>query len=137
MAAGDTGGAAGVGARCRIDIDDEGFHSWRLTAQNGRTVAVGATAYPDYGECLRAFGRLCAGSEGLPGGVQHAADSNGWVWRLRGADGQTVAVSSRAYERHSTCQTAYDRFRALLAEIGAAEASANPTEDAPEGVDVR
>lgn len=119
--AGEIGGASVVGTRCQIDIDENGWHSWRLTANNGRVIALGATRYPDDGACRAAFAGLCRGAEELTGGVQHAAESNGWIWRLRDGEGRVQAVSARAYERHSTCQTAYERFRLTLLGLGAAE----------------
>lgn len=115
-------GTGGAGTRCQIDINEHGWVSWRLTANNGRVVALGARTYPDDDQCRAAFTVLCERAEGLAGGVQHAAESNGWVWRLRGPDGQVQAVSGRAYERHSTCQAAYERFRLLLLGLGAVDA---------------
>lgn len=121
---GDVRGAStrGTGTRCQVDINEDGWFSWRLTANNGRVIALGARTYQDEAQCKTAFEVLCTGADGLAGGVQHAAESNGWVWRLRGPDGQVQAVSARAYERHSTCQAAYERFRVLLLGLGAAEA---------------
>ncbi|MFG2475148.1 hypothetical protein [Streptomyces fagopyri] len=81
-------------------------------------IAVAARTYRNYGECRAAFERLCADIAELPGAVHHTAEGSGWVWRLRDNAGGAVAVSSRAYERHSTCQAAYERFRALLAGLG-------------------
>ncbi|MEU6340415.1 hypothetical protein ABZ883_05610 [Streptomyces sp. NPDC046977] len=112
------GGAAVPGTRCQIDIEADGSYSWRLTASNGRVIAVAAIVYRDYGECRAAFEYLCAEAEGLPGELHHSAEGNGWVWRVRDHSGRSVAVASRAYERHSTCRTAYDRFRAVLTELG-------------------
>ncbi|MGW2044040.1 hypothetical protein ACWCPF_02490 [Streptomyces sp. NPDC001858] len=86
---------------------------------NGRVIAVAARTYRDYGECRSAFERTCADVAKMTGAVHHTAEGSGWVWRLRDPVGGVVAVSSRAYERHSTCQSAYERFRALLAELGA------------------
>ncbi|MEU5028376.1 DUF1508 domain-containing protein [Streptomyces milbemycinicus] len=118
--AGAGGGTGAFGTRCQIDVDAEGRYYWRLTAQNGRVVAVSAVAYADYGECRRSFGRLCVDAPAMLGGVQHNEGGNGWVWLARDARGKAVAVSARAYERHSTCQAAYDRFRGLLAELSVA-----------------
>lgn len=115
------GGAAAPGTRCQIDIGADGTYSWRLTATNGRVIAVAARTYRDYGACRAAFERLCADVAELPGAVHHTSGGSGWVWRLRDRAGAAVAVSSRAYERHSTCQAAYERFRALLAELGSSE----------------
>lgn len=112
-----TGGAETGGSRCQIDVDGGGRFYWRLTARNGRVVAVSATSFGDYTSCLRDIGRLRAGLPPLLGGVQHNESGNGWVWLARDASGRAVAVSARPYERHSTCQAAYDRFRALLAEL--------------------
>ncbi|WUH95766.1 DUF1508 domain-containing protein [Streptomyces sp. NBC_00433] len=122
---GEVGGAStkGTGTRCRIDVDEDGRFSWRLTANNGRVIALGARTYPDDAHCRAAFAVLCEQAAGLAGGVRHAAESNGWVWRLRGPDGQVHAVSARAYERHSTCQAALERFRVLLLGLGAADAA--------------
>ncbi|WP_329135800.1 DUF1508 domain-containing protein [Streptomyces sp. NBC_01476] len=120
-------GSGAVGSRCQIDIEENGWFAWRLTANNGRVIALGAETYPDDKSCRAAFEALCEESERLAGGVQHAAESNGWIWRLRDADGQVQAVSARAYERHSTCQAAYERFRVLL--LGFREADALPWGD--------
>ncbi|WP_454318467.1 hypothetical protein [Streptomyces phaeoluteigriseus] len=81
-------------------------------------IAVAGRTYRDYGECRGAFERLCADVTVLAGAVHHTSGGSGWVWRLRDPGGGAVAVSSRAYERHSTCQAAYERFRALLADLG-------------------
>ncbi|MFI9612936.1 hypothetical protein ACIHCM_14905 [Streptomyces sp. NPDC052023] len=113
------GGAAVPGTRCHIDIGADGTYSWRLTATNGRVIAMAAVTYQGYDECRAAFERLCADVAHLPGAVHHTSEGSGWVWRLRDRAGGAVAVSSRAYERHSTCQAAYERFRSLLAELGA------------------
>ncbi|WP_328501835.1 DUF1508 domain-containing protein [Streptomyces sp. NBC_00457] len=112
------GGAAVPGTRCQIDISADGSYLWRLTATNGRVVAVAALTYRSYAECRAAFEEMCAGVAGLPGGVHHTSEGNGWVWRLREPAGGALAVSSRSYERHSTCQAAYERFRALLGDLG-------------------
>lgn len=117
------GGTAALGTRCQIDIRESGWFSWRLTASNGRVIALGANSYPDEAACREAFEGLCATPEQLTGGVQHAAETSGWVWRLRDADGQVRAVSARAYERHSTCQAAYERFRVLLLALKETPAS--------------
>jgi hypothetical protein len=82
-------------------------------------IAVAAHTYRDYGACRGAFERMCADVASFAGAVHHTSEGSGWVWRLRDPLGGAVAVSSRAYERHSTCQAAYERFRALLAELGA------------------
>ncbi|MEU0964711.1 DUF1508 domain-containing protein [Streptomyces sp. NPDC005917] len=116
---GRQGGAAVPGTRCQIDISADGSYLWRLTATNGRVIAVAAVTYRNYADCREAFEQMCARVEGLPGGVHHTSEGNGWVWRLRDPADGTLAVSSRAYERHSTCQAAYERFRALLADLGA------------------
>lgn len=118
---GETTGAGAGGPRCQVDIDESGWYSWRLTANNGRVIALGATSYPDDTECRDAFRALCGSAPGLAGGVQHAAESNGWIWRLRDAGGRVQAESSRAYERYSTCQSAYERFRALLRALSEAQ----------------
>ncbi|WP_037912681.1 hypothetical protein [Actinacidiphila yeochonensis] len=102
------------GTRCHIDIDEDGWYAWRLTANNGRVIALGVGTYREDTQCRAAFEALCSDAGKLVGGVQHAAEANGWVWRARDAGGRTRAVSARAYERHSTCQAAYDRFRMLL-----------------------
>ncbi|MFC4032792.1 hypothetical protein ACFO3J_15030 [Streptomyces polygonati] len=116
------GGGGTVGSRCQIDISENGWFSWRLTANNGRVIALGGKAYPDDKACRAAFEALCEGQEGLAGGVQHAAESNGWIWRLRDAEGRVQAVSARAYERHSTCQAAYERFRVVLSGLRGTQA---------------
>lgn len=105
------------GTRCHIDIGADGTYSWRLTATNGRVIAVGARTYRNHDDCRTAFERLCADVTEMPGAVHHTSGGSGWVWRLRDPSGGALAVSARAYERHSTCQAAYDRFRALLADL--------------------
>nr|WTB33219.1 hypothetical protein OG781_30410 [Streptomyces sp. NBC_00830] len=118
MTAGDGSGRAdAAGVRCRIDIDTDGRYGWRMIAQNGRVVAVSALSYGEHRECRTAFEELCADPAGPVGQVQHTPEGNGWMWLLRDAEGRTTAVSARAYERHSTCQSAYERFRTLLAEM--------------------
>ncbi|MFI1097097.1 hypothetical protein [Streptomyces sp. NPDC020917] len=117
------GGGAALGTRCQIDIGESGRFSWRLTASNGRVIALGAIAYPDEAACREAFEGLCRQPELLTGGVQHAAETSGWVWRLRDGEGRVRAVSARAYERHSTCQAAYERFRVLLLALRETPAS--------------
>jgi uncharacterized protein YegP (UPF0339 family) len=113
--------------RCQIGVDGAGRYSWRLIAQNGRVVAVSATAYGDHATCRAAFEALCAGHEGVSGGVQHpAAGGSGWAWLLRDAQGGPAAVSGRAYERHSTCRAAYERFRALLPDLASGARSQRP-----------
>ncbi|MFJ6613190.1 hypothetical protein ACIQPT_23250 [Streptomyces sp. NPDC091289] len=112
------GSAGAARVRCRIDIDADGRYAWRMIAQNGRVVAVSAQAFPAYGDCRRAFDELRGNHHGQAGGVQHTPSGSGWIWLLREADGRATAVSARAYERHSTCRAAYQRFRGLLAGIG-------------------
>ncbi|MFE6975247.1 hypothetical protein [Streptomyces sp. NPDC057682] len=122
MAGGTAGGARAEagGARCRVDVAAGGGYEWRLVAQNGRVVAVSAGTHEAYAQCLADFGEMRARAAELSGGVQHAPGGNGWVWVLRDAAGRSVAVSARAYERHSTCRAAHERFRLLLGELGAA-----------------
>jgi uncharacterized protein YegP (UPF0339 family) len=123
-------GDGGTGTRCRIDIGEDGRYGWRLTANNGRVIAHGATTYRDDRACRAAFAALCDEAELLTGGVHHAAEHNGWVWRLRDREGHVQAVSARAYERHSTCQAAYDRFRVLLLGLGLGPVESVPSGDA-------
>ncbi|MFB7581129.1 DUF1508 domain-containing protein [Streptomyces hydrogenans] len=110
-----TKGIGVSGTRCLVDIRSDGRYGWRLVAQNGRVVARSGQCFADHAACRAAFAALCAEHATLGGGVQHTAGGNGWVWLLRDADGRAAALSGRAYERHSTCRSAYDRFRALLA----------------------
>lgn len=115
MTGADGAGRAEAGrVRCRIDLDGEGRYGWRMIAQNGRVVAVSAHAFQDYGGCRDAFEELRTGFGQQAGAVQHTPSGNGWMWVLRTADGRATAVSARAYERHSTCRTAYERFLTLL-----------------------
>lgn len=114
----DDGRSEAGGARCRIDVGADGGYEWRMVAQNGRVVAVSAGSHDGYGACLADFAEVCARAGELTGGVQHTLGGNGWMWVLRDAGGRTAVVSARAYERHSTCRAAYDRFRALLGELG-------------------
>ncbi|MGW1411347.1 hypothetical protein [Streptomyces sp. NPDC002403] len=115
---GGSGRADATGTRCRIDIGADGGYGWRMIAQNGRVVAVSARSYGEHGACRAAFEELRAGQQGLTGGVQHTPGGNGWMWLLRDRDGRATVVSARAYERHSTCRAAYERFCGLLAEMG-------------------
>ncbi|MFD4392803.1 DUF1508 domain-containing protein [Streptomyces sp. NPDC058495] len=103
------------GTRCLVDVRADGRYDWRLVAQNGRVVARSGQCFADHAACRAAFAALCAQHAAMGGGVQHTAGGNGWVWLLRDAEGRTAALSGRSYERHSTCRSAYDRFRALLA----------------------
>ncbi|MFD4028770.1 hypothetical protein ACFWRV_35445 [Streptomyces sp. NPDC058576] len=89
-----------------------------MIAQNGRVVAVSAQAFDAPGDCGRAFEELRDRHGEQTGAVQHTPSGNGWVWLLRKPNGDVTAVSARAYERHSTCRAAYDRFRSLLSEMG-------------------
>lgn len=107
------------GKRCLFDMGMDGRYTWRLVAQNGRVIARSGECFSDHASCRAAFERLCAGQGGMAGGVQHTAEGNGWIWLLRDVRGRTVAVSGRAYERHATCRSAYDRFRVLLVQEGA------------------
>jgi len=125
---GETSGIGAVGIRCQLDIHENGWYSWRVTANNGRVIALGAITYVDDKQCRAALRALCENVGDLTGGVQHAAESNGWVWRLRDPEGRLQAESARAYERHSTCQSAYERFRLLLS--GLAELPSIPWGDA-------
>ncbi|GGO35161.1 hypothetical protein [Streptomyces lasiicapitis] len=106
-----------AGTRCQIDINGEGEYGWRLVAPNGRSVAVSPLAYASHTLCRAAFVALCADRATLAGGIQHSTEGGGWVWVLWDAPGHHVAASARTYERHATCRTSYERFRALLAEL--------------------
>ncbi|MFE6227307.1 MULTISPECIES: DUF1508 domain-containing protein [unclassified Streptomyces] len=110
-----TKGTGVSGTRCLVDVRADGRYGWRLVAQNGRVVARSGQCFADHTACRDAFAALCAGHAAMGGGVQHTTGGNGWVWLLRDAEGRPAALSGRAYERHSTCRSAYDRFRALLA----------------------
>lgn len=110
--------AAGApGTRCQIDIDGKGGYGWRLIASNGRPVAVTRISYDSHALCRGAFIALCAGHDRYTGGIQHSAGGGGWIWVLRDESGAAVAASPRTYERHATCRSAYDRFRAMLPEL--------------------
>ncbi|MEU6340423.1 hypothetical protein ABZ883_05650 [Streptomyces sp. NPDC046977] len=96
-----------------------------MKAYNGRVVAVAAESRPDPDACLADFTLLKSGIGGLACVMLHApGDGNGWCWSARDAQGRTLAVSPRAYERYSTCQTAYERFVSLLAGTTTGEAGA-------------
>ncbi|MGW4050441.1 DUF1508 domain-containing protein [Streptomyces sp. NPDC004779] len=110
-----TKGTGVSGTRCLVDVRADGRYGWRLVAQNGRVVARSGQCFTDHAACRAAFAALCAGHAAMGGGVQHTAGGHGWVWLLRDAEGRTAALSGRAYERHSTCRSAYDRFRSLMA----------------------
>ncbi|MFF3845013.1 hypothetical protein [Streptomyces sp. NPDC002328] len=108
---------AGAGMRCQIDIDGRGGFGWRLIASNGRSVAVSLTSYDTHDRCRAAFVELCSRHAGVGGGVQHSSEGGGWVWAVWEGSGRTLAGSARTYERHATCRSSYDRFRALLPEL--------------------
>ncbi|TFV32846.1 DUF1508 domain-containing protein [Streptomyces sp. T1317-0309] len=76
-----------------MDTDTDGSCSWRLTASNGRVIAVSARPYADYGECRAGLEQLCADIEELQGELHHSSDGAGWAWRLRDRSGGVVAVS--------------------------------------------
>ncbi|MET8983744.1 hypothetical protein ABZX85_50125 [Streptomyces sp. NPDC004539] len=104
--------------RCQIDVDARrGGFGWRLVAPNGRAVAVSLTPYETHERCRAAFAELCRRQDQLGGGVQHSAQGGGWVWIVWDAGGRHVAGAARTYERHATCRSSYDRFRALLPEL--------------------
>ncbi|WP_189130432.1 hypothetical protein [Wenjunlia tyrosinilytica] len=104
--------------RYRIDRLPNGAYQWRLTAQNGRVVAVSATSFAEFDACRDAFAGTRAEAEHLTVAVLHSTvRGGGWVWGARGSQGQLRAVSSRAYERHSTCRAAFERFQVLLSEF--------------------
>ncbi|MFJ3900665.1 hypothetical protein [Streptomyces sp. NPDC090025] len=104
--------------RCLVDAGPDGLWSWRLVSPNGRVVARSGGGYEDHVRCRDAFVDLCAEHAGMTGGIQHTADGNGWVWLLRDREGRPAAVSGRAYERYSTCRTAYERFLLMVAKDG-------------------
>lgn len=107
--------AAGTtGTRCQIDIDAQGGYGWRLIASNGRAVAVAGVSFDSPARCRKAFADLCAGHARHSGGIQHRPGGGGWIWVLRDGAGTVVAASPRTYERHATCRSAYERFRAML-----------------------
>ncbi|MFD6424693.1 hypothetical protein [Streptomyces sp. NPDC060198] len=107
--------AAGTtGTRCQIDIDAHGGYGWRLVASNGRSVAVAGVSFGSHARCRAAFVVLCAEHAYHSGGIQHRQGGGGWIWVLRDRAGTVVATSPRTYERHATCRSAYDRFRAML-----------------------
>ncbi|WP_210593903.1 hypothetical protein [Streptomyces sp. GESEQ-35] len=106
-----------VGMRCQIDINGEGGFGWRLVAPNGRSVAVSLTSHDSHARCRDAFVRLCARHAETGGGIQHSTEG-GWVWVIWDRAGKHLAGSARTYERHATCRSSYDRFRAMLPELG-------------------
>ncbi|MFJ5546584.1 hypothetical protein [Streptomyces sp. NPDC093225] len=115
-------GAEPPRTRCTVDRTRGGAYQWRLTAQNGRVVAVSAVAHPDLDSCRRAFAGTRSEATALVGTVLHSTEpGGGWVWGARGGDGALRAVSSRAYQRHATCRAAFERFRLLLGELDAHE----------------
>ncbi|MFF3563360.1 hypothetical protein ACFYXS_25255 [Streptomyces sp. NPDC002574] len=88
-----------------------------MRAHNGRVVAVAAESRPDPGACHADFTLLKSLLGQLTCVMLHApGDGSGWCWSARDVRGRTLAVSPRAYERYSTCQTAYERFVSLLAD---------------------
>ncbi|MGW1162682.1 hypothetical protein ACWD48_31685 [Streptomyces sp. NPDC002519] len=106
--------------RCQIDIDGEGGFGWRFVAPNGRSVAVSLTSHGSHARCRAAFEELCALHAEMGGGVQHSTDGGGWVWAVWDSAGRHLAGSSRTYERHATCRSSYERFRAMLPELRSA-----------------
>ncbi|MFD0306041.1 hypothetical protein [Streptomyces sp. NPDC059517] len=109
--------AVTAGMRCLIDFSAEGAYGWRLVAPNGRSVAVSADSHDSHTQCRAAFTRLCASRGELVGGIQHSSEGGGWIWLLWDAASRPVAAAARTYERHATCRSAYDRFRALLPQL--------------------
>ncbi|MHA5052698.1 hypothetical protein [Streptomyces sp. SD15] len=61
---------------------------------------------------------MCTRHADTGGGIQHSTEGGGWVWVLWDASGRHVAASARTYERHATCRSSYERFRAMLPELG-------------------
>ncbi|MBG0852930.1 hypothetical protein I2W78_14020 [Streptomyces spinoverrucosus] len=108
-----------AGVRCQIDIDSQGRFGWRLVAPNGRPVAVSLTAHDTHARCRADFVRLCTRHAEMEGGVQHSSEGGGWVWAVWERTGRHLAGSARTYERHATCRASYERFRAMLPELGA------------------
>ncbi|MER5944293.1 hypothetical protein ABT121_44245 [Streptomyces sp. NPDC001928] len=106
-----------VGMRCQIDINGEGGFGWRLVASNGRSVAVSLTSHDTHNRCREAFLRLCRRHDDMAGGVQHSIEGGGWVWAVWDTAGAHLAGSARTYERHATCRSSYERFRAMLPEL--------------------
>jgi uncharacterized protein YegP (UPF0339 family) len=106
--------------RCLIDLDEEGRFGWRLVASNGRPVAVSAAWYDTHTRCRAAFTWLCEERAGTAGGIQHSTEGGGWVWVLWDASGRHLARSARMYERHATCRSSYERFRAMVPELATA-----------------
>ncbi|GAA2128293.1 hypothetical protein [Streptomyces synnematoformans] len=114
MARARVGRRTAPGARCHIGASAQSGYGWRLVAPNGRVVAVSAHGYPDFTACRSAFEDLRAHHAAHVGAMQHGPEANGWVWQLRSADGEAVAVAARPYERYSTCRSAFGKFCALL-----------------------
>ncbi|MFD3456431.1 hypothetical protein ACFWVC_30205 [Streptomyces sp. NPDC058691] len=121
------------GARWGVERSADGDHHWRMKANNGRVVAVSAEGRPDPDTCRADF-KLLKSEIGELGCVMlHApGDGSGWCWAARDGQGRTLAVSPRAYERYSTCQTAYERFVSLLADTTADDAGGTGAADSAE-----
>ncbi|MDH6137637.1 uncharacterized protein YegP (UPF0339 family) [Kitasatospora sp. MAA4] len=117
---GASGASAGrVRGGLRTQRAADGRHQWQLKAPNGRIVAVSPAVHESAAEAILAFDALREGAEGateLTARITHVRDGIGWIWVLPGPEPRALpeARSSRAYERHATCQNAFRRFVALL-----------------------
>ena len=114
------GRSTGEGPRARLRVDkiENGRYHWRVKAPNGRTVATSATPFGTPGDAQRAFDVLCEDPERLSARISHVKEGSGWVWVVAASRGAPVARSMRAYERYATCQNAFRKFVALLADDG-------------------
>jgi uncharacterized protein YegP (UPF0339 family) len=111
----DAAGEVGRRAIYMAEEASNGRYVWRLTAPNGRTVAVSSPQYRTLEDAWRAFASLRGDVSGQLARITHVRQGVGWVWFIPGPQGQPLARSARAYERYASCQNAFRRFIALLA----------------------
>lgn len=99
------------------ELAANGRYLWQLKAQNGRLVAVSSAVYGTADDAAHAFRALVTEGPGLVARIRHVRDGLGWTWVVPGRRGEAVVRSSRAYERHATCQNSFKRFVALLEKL--------------------
>ncbi|MFC1433126.1 hypothetical protein ACEZDB_21010 [Streptacidiphilus sp. N1-3] len=98
-----------------------GMYEWRLKAPNGRVVGVSTPQFRTAVEAVRGCLALREESAEYLARITHKKEGVGWVWTVPGPQGRPLARSPRAYERHATCQNAFRKFIALLADTPAPE----------------
>ena len=82
---------------------------WMLVSPNNRPLGRGSTTFETYADCLDAVHRLRQRHDRLKPTASTVEATGKWAWRID-LDGDTVAVSSRAYLRVRECHYNLDRF---------------------------